>query len=89
MAKSGQPRVLPYLECASSAPQPLIEYDYESENYTKSLWIAEGITSYYESLCMIRAGVCTQKEFLGLLSKEIESLQTRREIKPELKSLVS
>ncbi len=56
-------------------PQPLVEYDYESENYTKSLWIAEGITSYYESLCMMRAGVCTQKEFLTLLSKEIEGLQ--------------
>ena len=25
-------------------------FDYENENYSRSLWIAEGITSYYDDL---------------------------------------
>ncbi len=56
-------------------PVPLIEYDYESENYTHSLWIVEGITSYYDDLALARCGLCTQTEYLALLSKNIETLQ--------------
>jgi predicted metalloprotease with PDZ domain len=56
-------------------PIPLLEYDYESENYTHSLWIAEGITSYYDDLTLARCGLSTQTEYLAMLSKNIETLQ--------------
>lgn len=56
-------------------PRGLVKYDYESENYTPSLWIAEGITSYYEDLLLVRAGLISKKEFLERLNKNIEGVQ--------------
>lgn len=38
-------------------PDALGPFDYEKENYTKSLWVAEGGTSYYENLLRLRAGL--------------------------------
>ena len=35
-------------------PKTLVRYDYEKEVYTQSLWIAEGITSYYQDLALVR-----------------------------------
>ncbi len=57
-------------------PKSLIEYDYENEVYTESLWVAEGITSYYEDLALVRAGLISAKEFVERMSKNIESVQT-------------
>lgn len=57
-------------------PVELGPFDYESENYTTNLWIAEGFTDYYGDLQLARAGLITRKEYLELLSKVIESLQT-------------
>ena len=57
-------------------PKPLVKYDYENEVYLRSLWIAEGITSYYDDVQLARCGLISQKEYLELLSKQIEKLQT-------------
>jgi len=57
-------------------PKPLVEYDYENEVYLRSLWIAEGITSYYDDLQLARCGLISQKEYLEAVSKQIEKLQT-------------
>jgi len=57
-------------------PVELGPFDYENENYTESLWVAEGITDYYADLLVHRAGVSTQSEYLQELSANIESLQT-------------
>lgn len=57
-------------------PVELGPFDYENENYTEGLWVAEGITDYYADLLMHRAGVSTQSEYLQGLSASIESLQT-------------
>ena len=57
-------------------PKPLVEYDYENEVYLRSLWIAEGITSYYDDLALARCGLITQKEYFTAVSKQIEQLQT-------------
>lgn len=56
-------------------PKSLVQYDYENEVYTESLWIAEGITSYYQDLVLVRAGLLTQSEYLSKLSANIESVQ--------------
>lgn len=57
-------------------PEALGPFDYENENYTPSLWIAEGCTAYYDNLLVRRAGLSTPKEYLEALSKEIEQLQS-------------
>jgi predicted metalloprotease with PDZ domain len=46
-------------------PVELGPFDYENEVYTPSLWIAEGITSYYDRLMVRRAGLCSVSEFLA------------------------
>lgn len=57
-------------------PVHLAAYNYEAENNTRSLWISEGITSYYEDLVLVRAGLINQAAYLKRLSKNIEKLQT-------------
>jgi len=38
-------------------PAGIKPYDYTDENYTKLLWVAEGTTSYYDDLMLVRAGI--------------------------------
>jgi predicted metalloprotease with PDZ domain len=57
-------------------PVELGPFDYESEVYTRNLWIAEGFTTYYGDLLVHRAGLSTRKEYLKELSRHIETLQT-------------
>jgi predicted metalloprotease with PDZ domain len=57
-------------------PIELGPFDYDQEVYTRSLWMAEGMTSYYDELLLYRAGLATRPELLKKLSKQIESLQT-------------
>lgn len=58
-------------------PDALGPFDYENENYTKLLWVAEGMTSYYEGLLLLRAGLISDKDFLGGKASMIEDLQSR------------
>ena len=46
-------------------PAALGPFDYEEENYTRSLWVAEGITTYYSLLILRRAGLCDADQFLS------------------------
>lgn len=57
-------------------PSALGPFDYENENHTRSLWIAEGITSYYDDLLMRRAGLLDEEQYLERLSGQILSLQS-------------
>ncbi|HXO18787.1 MAG TPA: hypothetical protein VOA87_02555, partial [Thermoanaerobaculia bacterium] len=57
-------------------PVELGPFDYEHEAYTEGLWVAEGLTSYYDDLLIARAGLATRDEYLKRLSKPIETLQT-------------
>lgn len=45
-------------------PIALGPFDYDNENYTTNLWVAEGFTSYYENKFMHRAGFNNQEEFV-------------------------
>lgn len=58
-------------------PDALGPFDYENENYTKLLWVAEGGTEYYSNLLLQRAGLLTAKEFLDGKASAIEQLQAR------------
>ena len=57
-------------------PVELGPFDYESENYTRSLWIAEGFTDYYSWMLVRRAGLASVDETLGSMSRAIRSLQS-------------
>jgi predicted metalloprotease with PDZ domain len=57
-------------------PVELGPFDYETENYTRSLWIVEGITDYYGPLTVRRAGLSGTAEYLASLSETIHTLQS-------------
>jgi predicted metalloprotease with PDZ domain len=57
-------------------PVELGPFDYEQPPTTASLWIAEGLTSYYGNLLVSRAGLGTEQDLLASLSSSIASLQT-------------
>jgi predicted metalloprotease with PDZ domain len=46
-------------------PVELGPFDYENENPTRSLWVAEGITDYYAPLTLRRADLSNTTEYLG------------------------
>jgi len=56
-------------------PKALISYDYHREQYTPELWIAEGITSYYDDLLLVRAGLISEAEYIEQLSKTIRVVE--------------
>lgn len=51
-------------------PVELGPFDYSSENYSAMLWLAEGITSYYDDLLAYRCGFFTRDEYMGNLSTQ-------------------
>ncbi len=57
-------------------PVELGPFDYERERYTGGLWAVEGLTSYYESVLLARAGLLDEGDFLEHISEDIETLQT-------------
>lgn len=58
-------------------PDALGPFDYENENYTKLLWVAEGGTEYYSNLILNRAGLISDKEYLNAKANAFEQLQAR------------
>ncbi|HET8781349.1 MAG TPA: hypothetical protein VFM63_02940, partial [Pyrinomonadaceae bacterium] len=56
-------------------PDALGPFDYTKENYTKLLWVAEGITDYYADLTLRRAGLITDGDFITAQTRAIQGLQ--------------
>ncbi len=56
-------------------PDALGPFDYTKENYTRLLWVAEGITDYYARLTLRRAGLISEKDFLKENAKAFQDLQ--------------
>lgn len=52
-------------------PQALSKYQYDNETYTRELWLAEGLSSYYDNLLLFRSGLLTVEEFMVLLADEV------------------
>ncbi len=49
-------------------PEAIYHPDYSIENYTTTMWIYEGITSYYTGVSMARAGLMPEKMYLGRIA---------------------
>ncbi len=56
-------------------PDALGPFDYNQENYTRLLWVAEGVTEYYANLILRRAGLMSSEDYLSHLSRQMEDLQ--------------
>lgn len=56
-------------------PAALQSYDYQNEQYTGSLWLAEGLTSYYDDLLLSRSKVISPAEYLEQLAAQIHRLE--------------
>lgn len=54
-------------------PAALGPFQYDRENYTPSLWIAEGFTNYYDDLIVCRAGLMTREDFFQILCDKLDS----------------
>lgn len=65
-------------------PAELAKYDYQHEQYTSQLWLAEGLTSYFDNLVLSRASLIQPEEYLELLAKDIHRLETTpgRKLRP-------
>jgi predicted metalloprotease with PDZ domain len=55
-------------------PVALGPFDYENENYTNMLWVAEGLTNYYEEIILSRAGIQTEEDVLNNLSQNMNAV---------------
>jgi len=56
-------------------PDALGPFDYSNENYTKMLWVAEGITDYYADIALRRANLVSDRDFLSATARSFQSLQ--------------
>lgn len=56
-------------------PEVLGPFDYGREVYTRNLWVAEGVTSYYDDLICRRAGVLSEEDYLRALATTITAQQ--------------
>ena len=56
-------------------PKGLVPYNYQQENYSDLLWLAEGSTSYLENQLLLRAGLISTEEFFTQLGKAITAFK--------------
>jgi predicted metalloprotease with PDZ domain len=56
-------------------PEAFTPYDLDHESHTTLLWAFEGITSYYDDLMLVRAGLISRDAYLELLSKTMTQVQ--------------
>lgn len=58
-------------------PVELGPFDYDRENRTNMLWVAEGFTVYYDLLLTYRAGLMTREELFAGISSRIASYENK------------
>jgi len=56
-------------------PLPLGPFDYSQMAHTPSLWISEGLTSYYGALALAHAGLITPEQYLDVISQLITKFE--------------
>lgn len=56
-------------------PRALGPFDYQNENYTRALWLSEGVTDYYGNQLLRRAGLMTTEEYLNEIARSIATYE--------------
>jgi len=59
-------------------PHALASATLDAEAYTRLLWVFEGITSYYDELALLRAGLLDVTQYLERLAKLLSRVQRGR-----------
>jgi len=57
-------------------PEALGPFNYEAENYTDHLWLAEGFTAYYDEYLLRIAGFISDEEYIKRVEDNINSVET-------------
>lgn len=52
-------------------PATIDRYDYQGVNFTELLWVAEGLTSYYDEILPVRAGLVSVEDYRKQLADTI------------------
>jgi predicted metalloprotease with PDZ domain len=55
-------------------PRTLEPFDFSRENMSGELWLAEGVTSYYNTLIMARTGLTTTDEFAHAIGRLVDAV---------------
>jgi predicted metalloprotease with PDZ domain len=55
-------------------PAAFTPYALGGEAYTRQLWLFEGVTSYYDDLCLARAGLVSAESYLELLGRTLTAV---------------
>ncbi len=58
-------------------PIALGPFNYDEENYTHNLWIAEGFTAYYQDIFLERARLISVDQYLSTLATSINSVENQ------------
>ena len=58
-------------------PIALGPFNYDTENYTTNLWIAEGFTAYYDNLIIRRADFLTPDRYLDVIAGDINLVENQ------------
>jgi predicted metalloprotease with PDZ domain len=58
-------------------PIALGPFNYDEENYTTNLWIAEGFTAYYQDIFTERAGLQSPEKYVGSLASAISTVENQ------------
>lgn len=58
-------------------PIALGPFDYDTENYTHMLWVAEGFTSFYQENILLRAGILSPEEYQNKVAASISGIENQ------------
>jgi predicted metalloprotease with PDZ domain len=58
-------------------PIVLGPFDYDNENYTTDLWIAEGFTAYYQNLILRHAQIINPETYINAITGEINIIENQ------------
>ncbi|PAW95557.1 peptidase M61 [Mucilaginibacter sp. MD40] len=58
-------------------PIALGPFDYDNENYTTNLWIAEGFTAYYQNMILRYAGISSPQDYLNDMAGDINTVENQ------------
>lgn len=56
-------------------PAAMYPYRYDKEAYTNLYWLAEGFTSYYDDLGLVRAGLLTRPQYFDEISRLVSRVE--------------
>ncbi|MGY3213865.1 M61 family metallopeptidase [Mucilaginibacter sp. HD30] len=70
-------------------PIALGPFDYDNENYTTNLWIAEGFTAYYQDVIVRRTQLYAPQNYLDLMARQITQLENQPGVKVQSAAMAS